>query len=119
MKSLSNKLSANLPTVFDEEEWVIHIRTSMEEEVEEEDIKTPVSIFCVPPALVACKAEAYVPQLFAFGPYHHWRPQLYDMERYKLAAARRTQQRLNGVKLKDVVEQFVKREYKIRCHYHK
>lgn len=46
----------------------------------------PVSVFQVPKALTFQKPEAYTPQLIALGPYHHLRPQLYPMERYKLAA---------------------------------
>lgn len=84
-------------------------------------MKTPVSIFCVPQPMVSFSPHAYIPQLFAFGPYHHWQPQLYDMERYKLVAARRMQERLRGGGLgfEEVVEVFEKREFKIRCHYHK
>lgn len=46
----------------------------------------PVSVFGVPKALTFQKPEAYSPQLLALGPYHHLRPELYPMERYKLAA---------------------------------
>lgn len=116
--SLSKRHSAKLTPLIDEDEWVIQIRTLIEEEIEEEDKKIPASIFCVPQAVVSCKPEAYAPQLFAFGPYHHWRPQLYDMERYKLAAARRTQARLGGLKFSGIVaNQFLRRDFKIRCHY--
>ncbi|KAL3535945.1 hypothetical protein ACH5RR_004406 [Cinchona calisaya] len=46
----------------------------------------PVSVFAIPKTLSLQKPEAYTPQLIALGPYHHLRPELYQMERYKLAA---------------------------------
>ncbi|ONK70378.1 uncharacterized protein A4U43_C05F33100 [Asparagus officinalis] len=120
IKALSTISSTKKTPLFNEQEWVIEVQRSIKEDIADEDVKTRVSIFCVPQALVLCKPEAYVPQLFALGPYHHWRPQLYDMERYKIAAARRIQGRLNGVvEFDGVVKKFVKEEYKIRCHYHK
>ncbi|KAJ6849858.1 putative UPF0481 protein [Iris pallida] len=114
------KSYARLSSLFDEQEWVIQIRSTLEGEVAEEDTNTMASIFCVPKELLNCKPEAYAPQVFAFGPYHHWQTHLYDMERYKLAAARRVQALLPDVlRLHQVVQQFMKHEYKIRCHYHK
>ncbi|ONK78919.1 uncharacterized protein A4U43_C01F1000 [Asparagus officinalis] len=122
MASTPRNLSSTPSSPADESRWVVQIRALVEEEVREEDMKTPVSIFCVPRPMVSFRPHAYVPQLFAFGPYHHWHPQLYDMERYKLATARRTQERLRGgggLGFEDVVELFEKREFKLRCHYHK
>ncbi|KAJ6829214.1 putative UPF0481 protein [Iris pallida] len=118
-KPSSSDPSAPSPSPFGESEWVIHIRNSLEEEIEEEDIKTPVSIFCVPEALVSGKPEAYRPQLFALGPYHHWQPKLYDMQRHKIASARRTKSRLQGPKLEELAQLFMKREHKIRGYYHR
>ncbi|WOL00520.1 hypothetical protein Cni_G09233 [Canna indica] len=104
--------------LFDEFRWVIQIRHSLEED-HDDDIGIPVSIFNVPKPLQLSKPEAYVPQLIALGPYHHWRPELYEMERYKLAAARRTQKHFHSIKLPQLVEQFTKLEHKIRAHYHR
>lgn len=48
----------------------------------------PVSVFEIPHAVSDQKPEAYSPQLIALGPYHHLRPELYQMERYKLSAVK-------------------------------
>ncbi|KAM0943474.1 hypothetical protein DsansV1_C13g0122561 [Dioscorea sansibarensis] len=95
---------------MDELQWVIQIRESIEEE-SKEPINIPVPVFSVPKTLVSSKPEAYIPQLFAIGPYHHWDTHLYEMERYKLATARRTQRKLHGIKLQQLVDNFTVHEY--------
>jgi len=115
------------PPAFDEVQWVVRIRQSLEEgaaggdgDGDDDDTSIPVSVFNVPKALRVHKPEAYTPQLIALGPYHHWRPELYEMERYKLAAARRAQRRLcAGLKLEGLVQQFVRLERRVRAHYHR
>ncbi|KAJ1258277.1 hypothetical protein BS78_10G062900 [Paspalum vaginatum] len=111
------------PLVFDEVRWVVHIRQSLEENApgdDDDDSGIPVSVFNVPRALQVYKPEAYTPQFIALGPYHHWRPELYEMERYKLASARRAQKRLRpGTKLDGLVDQFKRLERKVRAYYHR
>ncbi|KAL6898029.1 hypothetical protein ACP4OV_006625 [Aristida adscensionis] len=112
------------PPLFDEVRWVVQIRKSLEEDAagggDDDDTGIPVSVFNVPKPLQVHKPEAYTPQLIALGPYHHWRPELYEMERYKLAAARRAQKRLRaGAKLDGLVAQFARLERKVRAHYHR
>ncbi|KAG1327663.1 putative UPF0481 protein [Cocos nucifera] len=115
-ESLTNSSTDSL--LFDERRWVIQIRNTFDEE-DEEDVRIPVAVFSVPKTLLSTKPEAYVPQLFALGPYHHWHPQLYEMERYKLATAKRTQKQLQKLKLEQAVEHLMKKEHKIRSHYHR
>ena len=105
---------------IDENGWVIQIKGSLDLHQEEEELKELcISVFNVPKELLAMKPEAYT-QSISIGPYHHWRSELYEMERYKLAAARRFQKRINGRKFESVVvEEFRKHEWKIRSSYHK
>ncbi|OMP11591.1 hypothetical protein CCACVL1_00418 [Corchorus capsularis] len=120
MSSLKNTMSSKSSTPsFDERRWVINIRQTLEAELEE-DTEIPVSIFNVPKILLSCDPDSYTPQLIAIGPYHYWRPELNEMERYKIAAAKRAQKNLlNDLQLCDVVEQLVKIDPKIRACYHK
>lgn len=105
---------------IDENGWVIQIKGSFDVQEEEEMKELCMSVFNVPKELLAVKPEAYTPQSISIGPYHHWRSELYDMERYKLAAARRFQKRINGLKFESaVVEEFKKHEWRIRSSYHK
>ncbi|KAJ4718548.1 Plant protein of unknown function (DUF247) [Melia azedarach] len=105
------------PMNFDERRWIINIRRTLEEEVEI-DIDFPVCIFSVPKFLIASDPNSYTPQEVAIGPYHSWRPELYEMERYKLAAAKRAQRLIHGDhKFQYVVDQL--KELQIRACYHK
>ncbi|XP_018623832.1 putative UPF0481 protein At3g02645 [Nicotiana tomentosiformis] len=110
--------NCNTNSNFDESRWVIQIRRTLDEELEE-DTEIPVSIFNVPKALLLSDQDSYVPQVVAIGPYHYWRTELHDMERYKLAAAKITQKQLQSLKFQHLVEQLINFEHRIRCSYHK
>ncbi|XP_058111588.1 putative UPF0481 protein At3g02645 [Magnolia sinica] len=99
-------------------EWVKRIIQSLEAEIEDNE-QIPVSIFTIPKTLISPKIEAYAPQQVALGPYHHRRSDLYEMERYKLSSARRTQKKLTTGKLRDLVARFMKYESRIRAYYNK
>jgi hypothetical protein len=103
---------------FDELKWVIQIRRTLEEELEY-DSEVPVSIFNVPKALMASDPDSYTPQQVALGPYHYWRPELYEMQRYKLAAAKRSQKQLQSLNFQTLVDQLIKFDPRIRACYHK
>ncbi|KAJ1435409.1 hypothetical protein SESBI_04914 [Sesbania bispinosa] len=105
-------------TSFDELRWVIQIRETLEEDLED-DGEFPVSIFNVPKPLMASDPDSYIPQQVAIGPYHYWRQELYEMERYKLAAAKRFQKQLQSLKLEHLVDQLIRLEHNIRACYHK
>lgn len=102
--------SSSLRVSFDEVRWVIEIRKTLEEEDGDgngeggNDEVQPVSIFNVPKLLMSSDPDSYVPHEVAIGPYHYWRPELYEMERHKLAAAKRFQRSLqNNRKLENLV----------------
>ncbi|KAL6286018.1 hypothetical protein ACE6H2_010408 [Prunus campanulata] len=118
MSSLQPTFSSKSSTNFNEFQWVIQIQKTLEEELEY-DGEIPVSIFNVPKALLASDPDSYIPQEVAIGPYHYLRPELYEMERYKVAAAKRTQKQLQCLKFQDLVEQLKKLEPRIRACYHK
>jgi len=114
--------NANVQLKIDENGWVIQIKESLDilQQDKEEEEEFCMSIFNVPKELLAQMPEAYTPQSVSIGPYHHWRSELYDMERYKLASARRFQKRINGRKFEPVVvEEFKKYDWQIRSCYHK
>ncbi|GAY66943.1 hypothetical protein CUMW_252820 [Citrus unshiu] len=104
---------------FDEHQWIISIRRKLEEELET-DTDFPVCIFSVPKTLMFSDPDSYTPQEVAIGPYHYFRPELQEMEWYKLAAAKRAQRHIDGDhKFQYIVDQLKRLELKIRACYHK
>ncbi|URE17302.1 hypothetical protein MUK42_12298 [Musa troglodytarum] len=105
----------------EEVQWVLHVKRTLETMNEEAYSRGLVSIFGVPKSFLAVKPEAYIPQIVALGPYHHWDRQLYQMEHYKLAATKRTQNQLqlHGFTLQQIVDYCVLKEHAIRSCYHR
>jgi hypothetical protein len=79
-----------------------------------------VKVFDVPRVLRSTRPEAYAPHHFALGPYHCRRPELRDMERYKLAAAKRAEKLFAaGKRFDDLVRRFSDIHDKILAPYHR
>ncbi|PRQ32398.1 hypothetical protein RchiOBHm_Chr5g0045931 [Rosa chinensis] len=93
MSSLQPIFSYKSSSNFSEDQWVIQIQKTVEEELDD-DSEIPVSILNVPKSLLASDPESYTPQRVAVVPYHYWRPELYEMQIYKVAAAKQTQKQL-------------------------
>ncbi|KAM7508281.1 hypothetical protein LguiA_018734 [Lonicera macranthoides] len=103
-----------------EQQWAHQISKNFDDELVIDISDVPVSVFSVPKAISAFKPEAYVPQIIALGPYHHFRPDLYQMERYKVAAVRsflNFHQIVNFQTL--LIDQLKRLEPTIRACYHK
>nr|XP_027126105.1 putative UPF0481 protein At3g02645 [Coffea arabica] len=111
-------VDSTLKSTFDENGWVVRISRKLDEELEEE-IEIPVSIFNVPKTLLNSHPISYVPQQIAIGPYHYFSPEHYEMERYKVAAAKKIQKENQNLKFHHVVDQFKRHEQRIRAHYHR
>ncbi|KAA8535245.1 hypothetical protein F0562_030248 [Nyssa sinensis] len=72
-----------------EQRWVDQMSRMLKKDVVIDINEVGPSVFEVPKSMSALKPEAYyTPQLIGLGPYHHFRPELYQMQRSKLAAAK-------------------------------
>ncbi|KAG4388357.1 hypothetical protein JHK82_025308 [Glycine max] len=103
----------------DEDSWVIQINQLVSETNLSILNKMPVCIYQVPKSLSCVKPEAFSPQLIAIGPYNHFRPELYSMERLKISSAKRVLDHFNKHDLKQLVEQLHNTGPFIRACYHK
>nr|KYP32100.1 Putative UPF0481 protein At3g02645 family [Cajanus cajan] len=103
----------------DEDAWVIQINQLVSETNLSILNKMPVCIYQVPKSLSCAKPEAFAPQLIAIGPYTHFRPQLYPMERFKVFAAKGVLDHFKKHDLKQLVEQLRNTGPFIRASYHK
>ena len=114
-------MSSQFDPKFDELQWVIQIRRTLEEDQfdDQDSGELPVCIFNVPKALLSTHPDCYTPQQVSLGPYHYWRPELFEMERYKLAAAKTTQKHFQSLKFHNLVDQLIKLDPRIRACYHK
>lgn len=118
METNTNAVQAKI----DENRWVVQIKESISVLQEEDDEYLCASVFDVPNELLALNPKAFIPQSVSIGPYHHWRSELFDMERYKVAIARRFEKRINGLGNNFeavVVEEFRKHDWQIRSCYDK
>ncbi|KAK8470392.1 hypothetical protein PHAVU_004G134500 [Phaseolus vulgaris] len=103
----------------DEENWVIQIN-QMSSEANHSILKIiPVCIYQVPKSLSSAKPEAFAPQFIAIGPYTHFRPELYPMERFKVLSAKAVLDHFQKHDLKQVVQEFHNTATFIRASYHK
>ncbi|XP_055824456.1 putative UPF0481 protein At3g02645 [Solanum dulcamara] len=80
-------LDPNVSSNSSARRWTDRISNALQKEVDIDlNLLPPVCVLQVPKTLTHLKPEAYTPQLIGMGPFHHLRPDLYQMERYKLAA---------------------------------
>ncbi|KAB5516220.1 hypothetical protein DKX38_026868 [Salix brachista] len=118
MSSRQPSMSCSSGSKFDEFQWVNTIRRTLEKEDEDDTDQITVSIFTVPKTLMSCHPDFYTPHQLPLGPYHYWRPDLSEMEGYKLSAAKNLQNQLRCSNFQDIVEKLIKLEPKIRACYH-
>ncbi|XP_059460316.1 putative UPF0481 protein At3g02645 [Corylus avellana] len=103
-----------------DQEWVIQISRALEEDLQDINAEgLPVSIFSVPKTLISFKPDAYTPQLIALGPYHHQRPELFEMEHHKLTSAKRVQKNLQQIKFCHLVNHIAQSDSTVRACYHR
>ncbi|KAJ6706536.1 PROTEIN putative (DUF247)-RELATED-RELATED [Salix purpurea] len=120
-RSRSRSMSSSSSN-FDEYQWVINVGRALEKELGDDgdgEDESPVSIFAVPKTLMSSNPDYYTPQQLSLGPYHYRRADLHEMERYKLSAAKKLQNRLDSHRFENLVEELIKLEPKIRACYHR
>ena len=100
---------------FSEEKWVVEIKDILENDKEAREVL--VSVFEVPEPLRSVNPVAYAPQLLAFGPYHHFRPMLYQMQWFKVAAAVEAKKDWLVGDFQQLVAEIEKQEVHIRTCY--
>ncbi|KAK4414945.1 hypothetical protein Salat_2601500 [Sesamum alatum] len=107
-----------LSSLGSEKRWVIEMcKTFPQDHVMDIDFDTPPCVCRVPESFTQANPQAYAPQRVGMGPYHHFRPDLYAMQRKKLAAVTKF---LNAEQLQNfqlVVEVLMQREPLLRACY--
>ncbi|KAJ0007023.1 hypothetical protein Pint_30246 [Pistacia integerrima] len=119
LESLSTFAFPHSQLMDEQERWVNIVIKNIEESLHKPANQPDVTIFLVPKTLMHNSPTSYTPQHVSLGPNHCWRPELHDMEGYKISAAKNFQQHLpKGRSFKYVVDNFVKKdESEIRARY--
>ncbi|CAD6247650.1 unnamed protein product [Miscanthus lutarioriparius] len=105
----------------DEKRWVGWVEKSLRHETAEA-LGAAAKVFSVPRPLRDTNPEAYAPHVFSLGPYHQSRPELMDMQRFKLAGAKRFEMLFaGGHTIEHLKDRFLVGglELKIRAIYHR
>lgn len=105
----------------DEKRWVGWVEKSLRHETAEA-LGAAAKVFTVPRSLRDTNPDAYAPHVFSLGPYHQSRPELMDMQRFKLAGAKRFEMLFaGGHTIEHLKDRFLRGglELKIRAVYHR
>ncbi|XP_061342940.1 putative UPF0481 protein At3g02645 [Gastrolobium bilobum] len=103
----------------DEDFWFIQFNEMLSETNLETLNNIPVCIYQVPKSLSCAKPEAFTPQIIAIGPYNHFRPEFYPMERFKIFSAKRVIQHFNTHDINQLVKKLSNTVSFVRACYHK
>ncbi|KAF2320959.1 hypothetical protein GH714_032214 [Hevea brasiliensis] len=103
---------------FNEENWISKIKGILNEEQLGHEIDNPTNcIFQVPKSVSSIKPEAFIPQRIALGPYHHFRPKFYKMQKCKLHEVQIVHQRLKLPEFQ-LFDQLKRKVKDVRGYYH-
>ncbi|XP_038890580.1 putative UPF0481 protein At3g02645 [Benincasa hispida] len=96
----------------DKSQWVHQINDLIDQNALLPASQTPISVVRLPESVHDGNPAAFLPRHVAFGPYHHFRPELYNMELFKLGKAKN----LNwSPQLHKLADQLMPLELKIRA----
>ncbi|KAL3824547.1 hypothetical protein ACJIZ3_020576 [Penstemon smallii] len=105
-------------SIESEKRWVLEMEKNFpQEHTVDINFDTPTSIFRIPKTLSETNPEAYTPQHLGLGPYHHLRPELYPMQKPKLAAVKKYLNQKNPQSFQKVVDALVQFEPLLRQCY--
>ncbi|KGN52693.1 putative UPF0481 protein At3g02645 [Cucumis sativus] len=77
-----------LTGTFDKSQWLHQINNLVNQDALLAASQIPISVFRLPESVHDVDPTAYLPRHVAFGPFHHFQPELYKMELFKLGKAK-------------------------------
>ncbi|KAL3813055.1 hypothetical protein ACJIZ3_014323 [Penstemon smallii] len=105
-------------SIESQKRWVLAMEKNFpQEHIVDINFFTPTSIFKIPKTLTETNPEAYTPQHLGLGPYHHLRPELYPMQKPKVAAVNNYLKSKNPKSFQKVVDALVQFEPLLRQCY--
>ncbi|CAN0907139.1 Putative UPF0481 protein At3g02645 [Linum grandiflorum] len=114
----SHNNSTIISSKFTEKDWILHIETTVDNLDLHTFAQSPPSIFHVPESVRIRDRQSFSPRILALGPFHHWSPDLYQLQTYKLAAAKRAHNKLPvSSEFKDFARQLAQLASDLRACY--
>ncbi|XP_022156849.1 putative UPF0481 protein At3g02645 [Momordica charantia] len=109
-----------LSTNLEETQWVLQISELLQRNEFHTAFESPISIFQVPDSIRNDSPEAFTPRSVALGPFHHFHPQLLNLELYKLGRAKKVKDQIQLAEFHQLISDKLKPlELKIRACFKK
>ncbi|XP_022156854.1 putative UPF0481 protein At3g02645 [Momordica charantia] len=110
-------MASILAGTLEKSQWVLQMNQINEligENALDAASKTPISVFQLPDSVRDAHPEVYLPRRVAVGPYHHFRPDLFKMDLFKLGKAKNQKW---GPQLDPFLDQLKSLDLKIRASF--
>ncbi|XP_022156853.1 putative UPF0481 protein At3g02645 [Momordica charantia] len=107
-------MASILAGTLEKSQWVVKINELIDGKALDGASQTPISVFQLPASVHDGRPEAFLPRRVAVGPYHHFRPELYKMDLFKLGKAKNHKL---GPQLRHLLDQIKPLELKIRASF--
>ncbi|XP_022149958.1 putative UPF0481 protein At3g02645 [Momordica charantia] len=107
-------MASILRGTLEKSQWVLQINEIIDRNTLDAASQTPISVFQLPDSVRDGDPEAYLPRRVAVGPYHHFRPELFKMDLFKLGKVKNQKW---GSQLHHLLDQIKPLDLKIRASF--
>ncbi|XP_022150000.1 putative UPF0481 protein At3g02645 [Momordica charantia] len=107
-------MASILAGALEKSQWVVQINEFIDRNTLDAASQTPITVFQLPASVCDGDPEAFLPRRVAVGPYHHFRPELFKMDLFKLGKVKNQKW---GPQLHHLLDQIKPLDLKIRASF--